>query len=75
MTTKSHYHKKRETSYCFLIEDAIAWTIGWIDGCILGCCVSCYVEEIVEPGIAEEVVLGAFRGYTDMTHTMSGTAK
>jgi hypothetical protein len=40
--TKPHHRKKHETSYCFAIEDAVAWTIGWIDGCIIG-----YVEEIV----------------------------
>lgn len=70
--TGGHDHKKHTESYCFAIEDAIAWGVGWIDGCIIGCCFTCYMEEIVEPGIAEEMLLGAFRGYRDATYMERG---
>jgi hypothetical protein len=62
------HHKKREESYCFIIEDALAWCIGWVEGCIVGCCFTWYMEEVVEPGIAEDMMMGAFRGYEDAVH-------
>jgi len=32
---------------------------------LAGCCFTWYMEEVVEPGIAEDMMMGPFRGYED----------
>jgi hypothetical protein len=76
--TKNTYCKKHGESYCFAFEDTIAWLVGWTEGCIVACCVTCYVEEIVDSGIAEEMVMGIVEGYEDVTYVerkVGGRAK
>jgi hypothetical protein len=64
---KTEQHKPKE-SCCHKIADHIFWGIGWIQGAIVGCLVSCYVEEILDPGLAEEMFFGAFRGFEETSH-------
>jgi len=68
MTGHQHHLNKSKESYCFAIEDAVAWCVGWVEGCIVGCCMAFYMDDIVDTGIAEEMVMGMVEGYQDVTY-------
>jgi hypothetical protein len=48
----------------------LVWSLGWFEGVIVGCLMNCYVEEIVEPGLAEEMMMGAVHGFEDSTYVI-----
>jgi hypothetical protein len=63
-------HHKQEETCCYCLADYLVWSLGWFEGVIVGCLMNCYVEEIVEPGLAEEMMMGAVHGFEDSTYVI-----